>query len=464
MQTNERAVQFWDWFQQHEDALYRVNGSDESLLEEVAQQLSTVQQGLVFEIGPVEDGQRLFEVSAGGLVELAAAVVELVNTAPSLPRWRVTAFKQAHPLGAGVVRMHGKEVRTEEILCSVTRELRRLAITLYFPALPEDEAPTWGEIGFTLLDAQLGEYTVMSEVGSVDFAPAHTRPEGTSVFSLDQLPIEFDRAREAYKETLTNERATPLKELFTKKERDWREADEERWAAIEEEGLAGEQIAVRYFFFAWSELAARRLEEALIDAGHSDVSVEPTTTVAGDGFSISGTLVKAISEQQDLFDITRELSQLALRCEAEFDGYSLERSADLSEIDVLVMRTQQLIENHRYGDALNYLEQYLPAYGDEPEVAVLLAYVCVKRGDSTRAADTLEQAEPLINQDGTPTTVLWNAACTHAVLGRARQACAYLERVFKDNPEFLEFAATDPDFEHIRSSQEFRGLLLRHAV
>src|ERR1700730_6959782 len=103
--------QFWNWFIAHEPELFDFDPNQlaerERIFDELANQLQEIDPDLVFEFGPREP-RREFVISAGGIKRAFPAVVSLVDAAPSLDRWNVTAFRPRRPLN--IVVCQGKRI------------------------------------------------------------------------------------------------------------------------------------------------------------------------------------------------------------------------------------------------------------------------------------------------------------------------------------------------------------------
>lgn len=89
---------FWDWFSTHE-AEYRglddAGACPQTRLEAFEAVLHTVDPGLGFEVGTAGDGLHELVISADGDPDAFDSVRRVVAAAPSIPGWRVLAFRQA---------------------------------------------------------------------------------------------------------------------------------------------------------------------------------------------------------------------------------------------------------------------------------------------------------------------------------------------------------------------------------
>jgi hypothetical protein len=183
---------FWSWFIQHDDELYDFDptrvAERERIFDELAAQLQKVDPDLAFEFGP-RDTRREFVISAGGIKRAFPAVTTLVNVAPSLNRWRVTAFRPRRaPLH--VVEFGGKRVDPEHVQFSLLDNGKTVGIYLFIPGFRESDADL-KQIGYLLLDGTLGEYDVECRLGLIKMLPPDTRTDGDR-YPLADLPALFD--------------------------------------------------------------------------------------------------------------------------------------------------------------------------------------------------------------------------------------------------------------------------------
>ena len=160
----------------------------EIIFDELAAQLQKVDPDLDFEFGP-RGTRREFVISAGGIKRAFPAVISLVNVAPSLNRWRVTAFRPRRaPLH--VVEFGGKCVDPEHVQFSLLDNGKTVGIYLFIPGFRESDVEL-KQIGYLLLDGTLGEYDVESRLGLIKMFPPDTPTDGDR-YPLADLPALFD--------------------------------------------------------------------------------------------------------------------------------------------------------------------------------------------------------------------------------------------------------------------------------
>jgi hypothetical protein len=184
--------EFWDWFIQHEGELFNLDPDREDererIFDELASELQKVDPDLTFEFGPNEP-RREFVISAGGIKRAFPAVASLVDAAPALDRWQVTAFRPRRT-PSNVVEFRGKRVYLRDVQFSLLDNGKMAGIYVFIPGFQEGDADL-KQIGYLLLDETLGEYDVESRLGLIKMLPPDTRTEGTR-YRLAELPVRFD--------------------------------------------------------------------------------------------------------------------------------------------------------------------------------------------------------------------------------------------------------------------------------
>jgi hypothetical protein len=180
---------FWNWFIEHEDMLLDCKVDQEARFDQLAAELQKVDPDLTFEIGPHERG-REFVISAGGIKRAFPSVSSLVDAAPPLARWQVTAFRPRR-MPASIVEFRGKRVSPQDVQFTLLDNGKTAGLYLFIPGFREDDADL-KQIGYLLLDETLGEYDVESRLGLIKMLPPDARTEGRR-HPLAELPTLFDQ-------------------------------------------------------------------------------------------------------------------------------------------------------------------------------------------------------------------------------------------------------------------------------
>jgi len=185
---NEPYNRFWLWFVQHEPELLNFESDQERIFDKLAAQLGKVDPNLCFEFGP-RGARREFVISAGGIKSSFPAVVALAKAAPSLDRWRVTAFRPRRAT-INTVEFREKRIGPEDVQFSLLDNGKMAGIILFIPGYRVDDLD-YKQIGYLLLDEALGEYDVETRVGLIKMM-APDAGETQHRYPLVELPVLFD--------------------------------------------------------------------------------------------------------------------------------------------------------------------------------------------------------------------------------------------------------------------------------
>ncbi|HWW25481.1 MAG TPA: hypothetical protein VNZ85_06245 [Caulobacter sp.] len=187
----DNIAAFWRWFQANADDIWKgVERQDHDLIiTKLGDRLSKVHPTIVHEIGkPDEDTVELI-ISADGMKEALPAVLALTRDAPKLSGFLITAFRPRRPRQA--LKILDRDITGEDVRYRSEFDGEKLNLVVFIDGdFTERERSL---IGFLMLDQALGEYDVMTGVGTVRFesiAPPEVRP-------LADLAAEFDGFRGA---------------------------------------------------------------------------------------------------------------------------------------------------------------------------------------------------------------------------------------------------------------------------
>lgn len=184
--------EFWKWFVRYEKELFDfdpdLKAERERIFDKLSTELHKVNSDLTFEFGP-KATRREFIVSADGIKSAFAAVTSLVNCAPKLDRWRVTAFRPRHT-PPNVLEFRGRRVDPKDVQFTLLDDGKNAGISLFIPDFREGDGD-WRQIGYLLLDDVLGEFDVETQLGLIKMLSPDTQTEGRR-FPLAELPRAFD--------------------------------------------------------------------------------------------------------------------------------------------------------------------------------------------------------------------------------------------------------------------------------
>lgn len=183
---------FWEWFVTDQNQYYSMNFENRSqtdaLFDKLSNELTRIDENLTFEFGKLADGRMDFVISAGGIEAAFPHVITLVEKAPKLDDWEITAFRQAKDIDT-TIEMGGAKIDPKSVLTQLFRDNGRIGIVLYIPGFKETPHQIYEQLGFLLLDQTLGEYVVGTKVGFVEFKDQTGNIE--NAIQLKEIPKYF---------------------------------------------------------------------------------------------------------------------------------------------------------------------------------------------------------------------------------------------------------------------------------
>ena len=177
-QSGERAIgskekAFWVWFTENELRLRKAAEADAQAVVEgdpMNAELEKVHPGLLFELSQQTiDGKQEIIISADGNREVFPAVKALVQAAPPLEHWHVTAFRQPWSELDFELAMGDVVLSPQTVFYRSAPDGKKLGITIYLPGDLSEQDPA-KLASFILLDHILGEYDVETRLGSIEWA------------------------------------------------------------------------------------------------------------------------------------------------------------------------------------------------------------------------------------------------------------------------------------------------------
>ncbi|BDS10154.1 hypothetical protein [Aureispira anguillae] len=174
-----KEVQFWDWFTQFEPQLYHADQNSVELFQALNQELAKISKGLTFEFSAVPEGEiKDFCISADGMKEYFPAVIDLVKVAPKFENWNIRAFRQRIANDNIAISMGDIDLSYDDIFFTYTIEDGKICIDLYIRDFVNNDDRFISAI-FILLDALLGEYDVVTQIGAIEWT------------LLDEMQVEY---------------------------------------------------------------------------------------------------------------------------------------------------------------------------------------------------------------------------------------------------------------------------------
>lgn len=159
---------FWDWFRNNSERYYLLDMEDESMFDELINRLKEVDKNLTFEMGPPgRDGVREFIISADGIIESFSAVINLVELAPKMKKWKIVAFRPRIK-GDDIMVEYGDDLLLsyDDVFFKYFPDSNKIGVELHIRDYGESEDVD--SAVFILLDSLIGEYDMEMEIGWID--------------------------------------------------------------------------------------------------------------------------------------------------------------------------------------------------------------------------------------------------------------------------------------------------------
>jgi len=106
--------------------------------------------------------------------------------------------------------------------------------------------------------------------------------------------------------------------------------------------------------------------------------------------------------------------------------------------------------------ALRLTERHIDTHPDDPRALYLGAGILARKGEHGKSLDWARRALAI---DPEETSILYNVACVHSLLGRIEDSLACLAKVMEHGTFYKNWAAKDSDLDSLRSDPRFHSLL-----
>src|SRR5579862_5595528 len=106
--------------------------------------------------------------------------------------------------------------------------------------------------------------------------------------------------------------------------------------------------------------------------------------------------------------------------------------------------------------AMAITERHVELYPNDARALYLGATMALQLGNRARSIDWAERAMAI---DPEETAILYNVACTYALMGEKERALSTLEKAVRNGFSHKEWIENDPDFVSIRTDPRFQALL-----
>ncbi|PID67538.1 MAG: DUF695 domain-containing protein [Flavobacteriia bacterium] len=166
---------FWQWFLQHEKTFYKVikerDNIEQEFLDKLSPKLKELKDGFWFLAGMYNDDTAELILTADGVIKNIVFVEELVDSAPKMDRWKITALKQPTDLNRYRIEMNGYKF-DENTMSFYANEHEQMPdeidITITHKDFNEENKDTITNGVFLALDSFLGELNSVTSIDNVN--------------------------------------------------------------------------------------------------------------------------------------------------------------------------------------------------------------------------------------------------------------------------------------------------------
>lgn len=181
---------FWRWFCANERQLKdRGHPRREALADELLERLQQVSEQLWFELGLMKDGSGHLIVTAEGNTGAFADVVALVDAAPAIEGWEITAFKP--PRGFGfVLNRSGIAIDPRQarfVALEDPDDPGFFGIEVGFPHYDPAREDDFLDATYTMLEVGLGELALAEHVHHLQVGALPDDPESSGYLPMERL-------------------------------------------------------------------------------------------------------------------------------------------------------------------------------------------------------------------------------------------------------------------------------------
>lgn len=168
---NKAKIQkFWEWFKASESALVNQYGEDlESMVEAIFEKFTKTGTESILGLEMTDNNKYILTITAEGIKDLIPEILEIIQYVPSLIHFEVRAFQQPDLEFTEFSYEDAYKYKIDNFYFTVKPTLNnQYNLNIFIgdiDELSEDDL----EVGFKFLDAQIGEYKVMTLIDEIEF-------------------------------------------------------------------------------------------------------------------------------------------------------------------------------------------------------------------------------------------------------------------------------------------------------
>jgi len=197
-----KQQKFWEWFSKNQEKLYNTELQNHDLqnqyFNELSDELGKIHPDLVFEFTPIQENKiKEFTISADGIEELFPIVISLIDKAPNIDKWKISAFRQ-RIAGDGLAIKFGElSIGYDDMYFRYIEENGKLGIELNIRHYTEE--PMMQNAIYILLDSLIGEYDVVTKIDWIDWVKLNEN-DIENLAPIKDLKVLIDRRKQNEKD------------------------------------------------------------------------------------------------------------------------------------------------------------------------------------------------------------------------------------------------------------------------
>ncbi|QDA61904.1 hypothetical protein [Hymenobacter jejuensis] len=193
--SSNKTEAFWLWFVENRAEFEHLNeatrNEKDEKLNQLLEQLLKIDDGLAVEVSNESQGVRDLVISAEGDKEKFPVVKEIVQTAPFIPGWTVTAFRQRSD-DDFTLQYRSLRFTPSDMYFYPIAEGDSLDLIIYSKGLKNHNPDTVAFYGLIAMDNVLGEYDCVMKVRHYDFQDLVDEKDKSNLKPLKDLPDYVD--------------------------------------------------------------------------------------------------------------------------------------------------------------------------------------------------------------------------------------------------------------------------------
>ena len=181
--SSNKEDKFWTWFLKNKDKILNIP-NDHSFINAVANKIKDYNQILTFEIGGGPDGPLEFIISCDGIRKGIPIVEKLGDSAPQIDGIKIYKFRQPKK-DSLEIKIGDLKLSADDIYLQY--KIDKIIHLQFFIKDYDVHDQRYGQIAFILLDNLIGEYFVMTKIGSIDFQRLESDKDLTKLIRLTNI-------------------------------------------------------------------------------------------------------------------------------------------------------------------------------------------------------------------------------------------------------------------------------------